>query len=171
MQKSIGFHLSFGLVGAAVLAVSGCGGSIRPMEIAPDAGARAVAKFDANKDGFLDYKELAKAPGLRAAVAKIKKLAKPRRPPPPESQLRSAKITAEEIDARIQEWKACGTGRIRVFCRVKREGGSKPIANAEVKFVRKTFWAPGLRLARARQTEWDGRSCSRSKEKAIRPLE
>ena len=33
---------------------------------------------------------------------------------PSESQLKSAKITAEEIDARIQEWKALGTGRVTV---------------------------------------------------------
>ena len=42
------------------------------MEIASDAGAQAIAQLDANKDGFLDYDELAKAPGLRAGMAKIK---------------------------------------------------------------------------------------------------
>ena len=70
--------------------------------------------MDTNKDGVLDYEELAKAPGLRAAMAKIKKLVKIRGAAPSESQLKSVKISAEEIDARIQEWKAHGTGRVAV---------------------------------------------------------
>ena len=109
MQKQIGLHGGFGLVGLVVLTLSGCGGSsqsaVKPMEIASNAGAQAVAQLDANKDGALDYNELAKAPGLRAGVAKIKNLATFRGPKPPESQLQSAKISAEEIDARIQQWK------------------------------------------------------------------
>jgi len=54
------------------------------------------------------------------------------------------KITAEEIDARIKQWKDQGTGRIRVLCRVRkatRGGLSEPLANAEVKFVPEDFWA------------------------------
>ena len=60
--------------------------------------------------------------------------------------MRSAKITAEEIDARIREWKARGTGRVIVVCRVvRRDGGSKePIDGAEVKFVPEDFLGPGL---------------------------
>ena len=132
MQKPFRFRLAFGFVGMVALAVSGCGRSVRPMEIASNAGAQAVAKYDANHDGALDYDELAKAPGLQAAVAKIKKLTKGHREreAPSESELRSAKITAEEIDARIQEWKARGTGRVNVVCRVVRVegGGTEPIA-------------------------------------------
>ena len=30
-----------------------------------------MAKYDANNDGVLNYQELAKAPGLRAAVARV----------------------------------------------------------------------------------------------------
>ena len=63
------------------------------MSIASDAGSQAVAKLDANKDGVLDYDELAKAPGLRAAVPTIKKMGNFRGPPPSESQLKSAKIS------------------------------------------------------------------------------
>jgi len=117
------------------------------MEIASNAGSQAIAKYDANKDGVLDYKELNGAPGLQAAVATIKKLAKPRHPPPSESELLGATITAAEIDARIREWKARGTGRIRVLCRVMkatRGGVSEPLANAEVKFVPEDFLGPGL---------------------------
>ena len=104
------------------------------MSIASDAGSQAVAKLDANKDGVLDYDELAKAPGLRAAVPTIKKMGNFRGPPPSESQLKTAKITAEEIDARIQEWKALGAGRISVPCnvfRVSKGGKREPLADAE----------------------------------------
>jgi len=120
------------------------------MEIASDAGTQAVAKFDANHDGMLDYDELAKAPGLRAGVVMIKKMAQAREPAPAESQLKGVKISAEEIDARIQEWKNRGTGRITVSCRVYRlnpQGGrsqSQPIEGAEVKFVPESFLGPGL---------------------------
>ena len=43
--------------------------------------------------------------------------------------------------------KACGTGRIRVLCRVMkatRGGLRKPLANAEVKFVPEDFLGPGV---------------------------
>ncbi len=154
MQKHIALHFGFGLAGMAALVVSGgCGGrspsAIQPMEIASNAGAQAMAQLDANKDGFLDYNELAKAPGLRAGVASIKKMATFRGPKPSESQLQSAKISAEEIDARIQEWKEHGSGRTTVSCRVyrinKKGGKGKiPLAGAEVKFVPETFLGPGL---------------------------
>jgi hypothetical protein len=145
MKKQIRFRLGFGLVGLAVLTVAGCGpASVRPSAIASDAGAQAVAKYDANKDGVLDYKELAKAPGLRAAVGTIKKLAKPRHPAPPESELQSAKISAAEIDARINEWKARGTGRITVMCRVVKKATGQPIPDAEVKFVPEDFLGAAL---------------------------
>ena len=128
----------------AALSISGCGPAVvRPPEIASGAGDRAIAKYGANKNGTLDYKELAKAPGLRAAVGTIKKLATGR-PPPSESELQSVKITAEEIDARIKEWKARGTGRFRITCRVVRKGTSQGIAGAEVKFVPEDFLGPGL---------------------------
>jgi len=111
------------------------------MEIASDAGAKAVAKLDENHDGSLDYNELTRAPGLRAAVSRIKKLGS-RHAGTSESQLHSTKITAADVDARIAEWKKRGTGRIGVTCRVFRRG--VPLANAEVKFVPEDFLGPGL---------------------------
>ena len=120
------------------------------MEIASNAGAQAIAQLDANKDGVLDYNELAKAPGLRAAVARIKNLASFRSPPPSESQLQSQKISADDINARIQQWKEHGTARLAVSCRVcranKKPGGKAktPIADAEVRFVPEAFLGPNL---------------------------
>jgi hypothetical protein len=134
------------LITLAVVAASGCGGhTVAPAPgIASGAGDRAIAKYDTNGDKALDYDELAKAPGLRAAIATIKKFGDPRRGPPSESQLRGAKITAADIDARIAEWKSRGMGRMAVSCRVTKKGTSEPIANAEVKFVPEEFLGPGL---------------------------
>ena len=61
MYKKIRSHHVCGLAGLAVLALAGCQPKVvRPMEIASDAGAKAVAKYDTNKDGVLSYQELAK---------------------------------------------------------------------------------------------------------------
>ena len=126
------------------------------MEIASNAGAQAIAQLDANHDGVLDYSELAKAPGLRAGVAKIKNLATAfRGPAPSESQLQNAKISAEEIDARIQHWKEHGAGRITVFCRVFRVNKKAakrrlPLPAPRSSSCRRPFWARACRRARAR---------------------
>ena len=151
MRKQIELCLGLGLVGIVALAVVGCGSkaptAIQPMEVASDAGHRAIEKYDANKDGVLDYNELAKAPGLRSGLARIKKLGTFRGPKPSESQLKDLKISADEIDARIKEWKEHGSGRITVSCRVfRKKGGAKPqpIADAEVQFVPEDFLGPGL---------------------------
>ena len=131
MQRQRRFLLVSGLAALVGLIVSGCGPApVRPPAVAAGAGSRAVAKYDANHDGVLDYSELAKAPGLRAAIGTIKKLAKPRQQQPPESQLRSAKISADESDARIKEWKARGTGRIAVRC-LRRRSSNKSAAPSE----------------------------------------
>ena len=124
--------------------------AVKPPEIAANAGKQAIDQLDANHDNLLDYNELAKAPGLRAAVATIKKLAVFRGPPPQESQVRAAKISAEEIDARVQQWKDRGVGRISISCHVYRVGkpGAKharqPVVGAEVKFVPEPFLGPGM---------------------------
>ncbi len=146
MQKQGGVRLVFWLVSAVALGVSGCGHRVSPMGIASNAGTRAVAEYDANKDGSLDYDELAKAPGLRAAVAKIKNLIKRRGEVPEESELQSVKITAAEIDARIQQWKSLGTGRVKVLCHVYRvEGGkAEPLEGAQVKFLPEDFLGTDL---------------------------
>jgi hypothetical protein len=147
------FGFVFSLVGMAALAISGCGGSapsaVQPMEIASDAGTKAVESLDTNHDQLLDYKELAKAPGLRAALASIKKVGSRRGPPPTESQLKDLKISASDIDARIQDWRDRKTGRVSISCRVVRlkkgsKGPPQPVAGAEVKCVPESFLGPAL---------------------------
>ena len=92
------------------------------MEIASDAGAQAIAKFDANKDGASRLRRIGQGPGLAGRPGKDQEDDQLSRSRAAESQLRSAKITAEEIDARIQEWKAQDTGRVnRALSRIPRE--------------------------------------------------
>jgi hypothetical protein len=149
VRRSI-FQLSpnrtlLGIAMLATLSASGCGShGPRPPEFASDAGNRAVAKYDTNKDGALDYDELAKAPGLQSAVATIKKMGNSRHGPPSESELHSAKITAADIDDRIKQWRSAGVSRFFVKCRVVRKGTPEPIANAEVKFIPEDFLGSNL---------------------------
>jgi hypothetical protein len=143
MQKQVESHWGLILVMLAVLAVAGCGHSrTRPMAIASNAGAKAIELYDANKDGVLDYKEMAETPGLRSAVARIKKIGNRRGPAPSDRDLWSTTISADDIDERIKEWKARGTGRIAVKCCVLR--GGVPLVNAEVNFVPEEFLGSGL---------------------------
>jgi hypothetical protein len=144
MHTQFRFHLACVL---AALTVAGCGQkAVRPSEIASNAGTNAVTKYDANKDGVLDDQELANAPGLRAAVVRIKKLSRPRESLPSESVVKSQKISAAEIDARIGEWKKRGTGRITIICHVIRKGTSQGISGAEVKFVPEDFLGQALTI-------------------------
>jgi hypothetical protein len=148
MLTLVAFRSAIAITALAGLSAVGCGRSssttVRPMDIASDAGERAVAKYDTNHDGVLDYQELAKAPGLRAAVPTIKKMAKFHQPTPSENQLQGVKVSAAEIDSRIKQWKDRGTGRMTVGCRVIRKGSSQPVAGAEVKFVPEDVQGSGL---------------------------
>jgi hypothetical protein len=110
--------------------------------IAPDTAQQALKTLDTNGDGSLDMKELEKAPGLKQAVVRIKKLAAGRGAPPSPDKLKGEKITADEINGRIQEWKDSGVGRMPVPVTVTRKG--KPLVGATVTFVPEPFLGPGL---------------------------
>ncbi|MGO9111916.1 MAG: hypothetical protein ACLP9L_22035 [Thermoguttaceae bacterium] len=122
--------LRIGLVvlGTAVLGLLGCWhgppARVQPQAIAPDAAQRALELNDANHDGFLDAKELEKAPGLMAAMKRLDRNG-------------DGKITAEEISARLEAWKSGTYGRLAVLCRVKHDGN--PLAGALVTFEPESF--------------------------------
>jgi hypothetical protein len=96
------------------------------------AGDRAIELYDANKDGFLDAKELEQAPGLKAAMRQV-------------DLNTDGKISAAEISARIQAWADSKLGRKGVSCLVRHNG--RPLAGATVKFVPESFLGGGLKAA------------------------
>ena len=77
---------------AATIVLAGC--SQQPSRlVAPAvssrAGADAIEKFDTDKSGSLESKELAASPALKAALARLDKDS-------------DGKITAADIDARVE---------------------------------------------------------------------
>jgi hypothetical protein len=124
------------LVMAALLVVGGCwqNGPPRVYPDRPDshAGQRALELYDANKDGFLDEKELEKAPGLKAAMQQV-------------DSNHDGKITAAEISARIGAWADSKLGRMLVSCTVSRNG--RPLAGATVKFLPEKFLGGDLKAS------------------------
>ena len=120
----------------AVVAVSvtGCMGSapsrVTPQGIASDAASKAMELYDANHDGQLDSAELDKAPGLKAALKQVDKNG-------------DGKISADEINARINDWKESKLGRMSISCRVLH--GGMPLAGAKVVFEPESFLGDQLK--------------------------
>ena len=122
--------------GIALLAGLGCWGSVpaqvAPPGIDPAAASKAMQEFDANKDGYLDAKELEKAPGLKAALSKI-------------DTNGDGKISADEINARIKVWKDSKVARMTIICRVTHNG--KPLEGATVVLEPEKFLGDQLKTA------------------------
>jgi hypothetical protein len=119
---------------ASVIVLCGCSGGSLP-RVYPDkpdsrAGERAIELYDANKDGFLDAKELEKVPGLKAAMQKV-------------DADKDGKISAAEISARIKSWADSKLGRMGVSCIVTHNG--RPLAGATVKFLPEAFLGGDLK--------------------------
>ena len=83
----------------------GCGNS-GPPPVVPDlpdasAASKAMELYDTNHDGFLDAKELEKAPGLKAAIKQV-------------DTNHDGKISEQEIADRIKSWADSQIGRMPV---------------------------------------------------------
>jgi hypothetical protein len=100
--------------------------------IAAAAGNAALTQFDVNKDGALDAVELEKSPGLQAGLAATDKN-------------QDGKLSAEEINARVQTWGKSGVGRMMVSCVVTKQ--QQPLSGATVKLVPELFLGSGLQAA------------------------
>jgi hypothetical protein len=103
---------------------SGSPSRVYPDKPDPHAAERAMELYDANKDGYLDAKELEKVPGLKAALRQI-------------DLNNDGKISAGEISARIESWAASKLGRMALTCTVTHNG--KPLGDAKVRFVPEKF--------------------------------
>ncbi len=113
--------------------LTGCGTSLPPA-VVPDlpdasAAAKAMETLDTNHDGFLNDKELEKAPGLKAAIKEV-------------DTDNDGKISQEEIAARIKLWAESGVGRMPITCRVRHKG--EPLKGAKVTFLAEPFLGAAL---------------------------
>jgi hypothetical protein len=122
------------------LALSGSGGcSGRPSappgsDIDPaSAGAKAVADYDANKDGKLNEAELQQCPSLRSALKRVDKDG-------------DSQLTAEEISSRIQKWADSGTIVLGAPTHVELDG--KPLEGAAVTFEPEAFLGASMYAAK-----------------------
>lgn len=119
----------------AVAAAAGCSrapGRVDLPAFAGGAGEAALAEYDKNKDGRIKGVELTEAASLAAAVEQI-------------DANKDKAITADEIDARIAQWREQKVGLMPVACKVLIDGS--PVANAKVTFQPEAFLGPSLHPA------------------------
>ena len=118
----------------------GCGGPsrIHPPGIDADAaGPAAIQEYDTNKDGAIAGDELAKAGSIYQAFSRIDGAVEGSSP--------DQKVTAEEITARINQWKESRVGRMALQCTVKYRG--MPLEGATVTFVPEKFLGENVQAA------------------------
>jgi hypothetical protein len=127
--------LKFSVVVAsvAVLAGSGCWNSGQSRQAQPTfdsaAGSKALKEFDTGNKGYLDAADLEKVPGLKAALTTV-------------DTNGDGKITADEINARIQVWRDSMVGRMPIACQVLHNG--QPLKGATVTLDPEKFLGDNL---------------------------
>jgi hypothetical protein len=128
------------VAGLGLLGPAGCGGggpAVLPPRIASDAAKKAIELYDVDKKGYLDAKELEKAPAIQAAFPG------------------SSKVTEEDIAARLAKWKENKIGRLAFLIRVMHNG--KPLPDATVTLVPESFLGSEIETAVGRT---DGSGCA-----------
>ena len=123
------------LLGAVCGLAIGCSG--RPPRVSqpaynPQAGADAIAAYDADNDGAIADEEFDSVPALRAALRQI-------------DTNGDGRVTAEEIDARVQEWQSTRIAEMPVRCEVTLDGA--PLDGAQVIFAPEPFLGPNVHPA------------------------
>ncbi len=123
------------LLAACSVYVAGCSrgpARVLPPKMSPGAAASAaMKKYDTSGDGFLDAKELEKAPSLRSALKQI-------------DTNGDGKISADEIAARITKWQE-GFGLTTLRARVSLDG--QPLEGATVTFLPEEFLGSDIQKA------------------------
>jgi hypothetical protein len=114
---------SAGLI-AAMLGCSNSPSRLVPPTIDSAAGDAAVKQYDANGDGGLSGAELDKTPPLKSAMARLDKN-------------RDGKLTAEEINGRIAEWKNTRVALTSVAPTIRLDG--KVLVDAQVSLLPEQF--------------------------------
>ena len=104
----------------------------QPSINASSAGKLAMEQYDKNSDGKVAGDELEKAPGLKAALANL-------------DTNGDKAVSAEEVTARVNAWKAMETGTTLVQCRITLDG--QPLAGANVTFEPESFLGDEIKPA------------------------
>jgi hypothetical protein len=92
----------------------------------------AMAEYDTNHDSFLDAKELERSPALKAALKSV-------------DQNGDARLSADEIAARIRVYQDSQVALKRIACKVLLDG--RPLQGATVTYVPEKFMSSSLRSA------------------------
>jgi hypothetical protein len=123
------------LTSIGLLALVGCSSSLGPIpmpKISSEAGQAAIKQYDSDGDQTLNESELAKAPALKRALARIDKD-------------NNKKVTADEINERIKSWGARGHAITQCTVTVRLSG--QPLSDAQVKFVPEKYLGEELAIA------------------------
>jgi hypothetical protein len=143
------------IAAAAVLAgCSGKPGRVYPPKYGMDCGAAALALYDANRDGAIDGDEFDNVPGLREALKQV-------------DTNGDGRLTAEEIDARVQAWLATRMGEMAVNCEVSLD--DKPLVGATLLFEPEPFLGPVVHPASGETDEGGGANVSMAPEHLANP--
>jgi hypothetical protein len=124
------------LLGGLLLLGAGCSGpnNVSPPSLSPsEAASKALADYDANKDGVLDEKELEKCPALKSALKKIDKN-------------NDGRLSADEIAERLQLFQRQG---LLTSARVEVLVDGTTIGQATVTLVPEKFMGPAFKPASA----------------------
>lgn len=105
-----------------------------------EASAKALADYDANKDGSLDKKELEKVPGILRHMDIW-------------DTDNDGKVSGVEIQARVAKYVSQGTGIMGYICQITLDG--KPLEGADVLFTPEPFLGPLLKPGTSK-TGFDG---------------
>jgi hypothetical protein len=128
--------LSVASIFAVLLTSMGCSGKpgrLDPPDIPADAGEQAVAKYDADGSGSIDGAELTKVPALKATLGRVDKN-------------NDGRVTAEEINQRIDSWRHSKTALMRFVVNIRRDGS--PLEGATVTLVPESFLGTALKTAK-----------------------
>lgn len=115
-----------------------------------NAGADALLQYDTNNDGSISGDELNHASEFKASFAQI-------------DLDNDKRLTAQEINARVEEWRKSKVAEMPVRCKVTLNG--YPLKDAEVKFIPVDFLGTALSPAEGITTENGMAVISMPKEK------
>ncbi len=126
------FEVALTLVCASCLLMTGCSGSSKRVQqpgYSSGPGSAAISAYDSNSDSAIADNEFDSVPALRASLAQV-------------DADGDGRITAKEIDDRVDAWKESRIGQMAAICEVTLDG--KPLANANVAFDPEPFLGSDL---------------------------